>query len=265
MTWDALHGELDRWHESGRAATFWWRDDDAADRTPALDRLLGLSSQREVPVALAVVPGRATGAAAEAVSGAGACVLQHGWRHENQAPPDSKKCELVAGPDTERLLSRGLETLETLFGPARLPVLVPPWNRLDPALLHRLADLGYRGLSRFKPRRAATVEGLHQVNTHVDIMGWRSGRGFRGEEETLAAVLNHLKSRRESSVDADEPTGLLTHHLEHDEECWAFVDRFLERTGAHPASRWLDARQVFAVEPPPGPGSSTSVGHPGRR
>lgn len=54
--WDALMGELDAWAESGLTASFWWRDDDAADHTPALDRLLDERGQLDVPLALAVIP-----------------------------------------------------------------------------------------------------------------------------------------------------------------------------------------------------------------
>ncbi len=50
-----------------------------------------------------------------------------------------------------------------------------------------------------------------------------------------------------SAVDPDEPTGLLTHHLEHDEPCWAFIDRLLEETRGHPAVRWLSAEEIFAA------------------
>jgi hypothetical protein len=39
--WRRLEAELDRWGDAGRAATFWWRDDDASDATPALETLLG--------------------------------------------------------------------------------------------------------------------------------------------------------------------------------------------------------------------------------
>ena len=35
--WAVLGDELARWREAGRSATFWWRDDDAVQRTPALE------------------------------------------------------------------------------------------------------------------------------------------------------------------------------------------------------------------------------------
>lgn len=245
MNWLDLTRELDRWHESARTATFWWRDDDAMRRSGELARLVEVSRRRRVPVALAVVPGRATEDVAWDVSDASAFILQHGCRHVNRAPANAKKCEMVAG--VERELAEGLAKLKTLFGDVSLPILVPPWNRIDPALLPRLADLGYRGLSTFKPRDARTVAGLRQVNTHIDVVDWRLGRGFRSEDEVLAVTVEHLRARRMSAVDPDEPTGLLTHHLDHDEACWAFVDRLLAETRDHPAVRWLGAEEVFVA------------------
>mgnify|MGYP003341179144 CR=1 FL=1 len=41
-----LAAELSRWRDSGRAPVLWWRDDDAADVGPALDRLLDRKSTR---------------------------------------------------------------------------------------------------------------------------------------------------------------------------------------------------------------------------
>ena len=41
--WSDLEAELEAWRCRGRRATFWWRDDDAVEATPALERLLGLA------------------------------------------------------------------------------------------------------------------------------------------------------------------------------------------------------------------------------
>ena len=248
MNWQDLARELDRWFEEGRSATLWWRDDDAGRRRGPLDRLLALGRLWQVPVALSVVPERAAEDLPDALSGAPASVLQHGYRHVNRARPNAKKCELIADRVTEDGLAAGRTRLTTLFGDRWLPVLVPPWNRVDQELLPRLADLGYRGLSRYKPRDTATVSGLHQVNTHVDIIDWRSGRGFRGEPESLAVLVEHLQARRMSTVDPGEPTGLLTHHLDHDEACWGFIDRLFDQTRDHPAVRWLGADEIFLTE-----------------
>ena len=44
------------------------------------------------------------------------------------------------------------ELLETLFGARLEKVLVPPWNRIDEALLPRLPAVGFSGLSTYGPR-----------------------------------------------------------------------------------------------------------------
>ena len=54
-----LERELDAWAAAGRTATLWWRDDDAAGATPALERLLALADELATPLALAVIPARA--------------------------------------------------------------------------------------------------------------------------------------------------------------------------------------------------------------
>ena len=60
MSWSELTEELDAWATAGRCATLWWRDDDAAQPGPALERLLALSAGHGWPVTLAVIPAKAT-------------------------------------------------------------------------------------------------------------------------------------------------------------------------------------------------------------
>ena len=64
-TWQDLADEAARWQEAGRTADLWWRDDDAADAGPELDRLLAIQRDTGAPLALAVVPARATPALAD--------------------------------------------------------------------------------------------------------------------------------------------------------------------------------------------------------
>jgi hypothetical protein len=47
-------------------------------------------------------------------------------------------------------------------------------------------------------------------------------------------------------VDAEEPTGILTHHLVQDEATDTFLRKLAAITGVHRAARWLDATEVFA-------------------
>ena len=135
--WLALADEIAHWRDAGRDAELWWRDDDAADATPALERLLALKVETAVPLALAVVPALATPDLAARLDGLSAVdVMQHGYSHTNHAPPTDKKCEL--GPHRPAMLvlgelGTGRMALERLFGARPLPVLVPPWNVTPPS------------------------------------------------------------------------------------------------------------------------------------
>src|SRR5260370_11090365 len=97
--WQALDDEVARWRDAGRDVEMWWRDDDAADASAALDRLLALQRETAVPLALAVVPAHATSMLAERLAAAPAVdVLQHRHAHADHALPPDKNSELRLHP-----------------------------------------------------------------------------------------------------------------------------------------------------------------------
>jgi hypothetical protein len=247
-SWQALSDEAARWRDAGRTADLWWRDDDAADVDPALDRLLVLQRDTAAPLALAVVPARATAALAQRLAGEpGIDVLQHGYAHMNHAAPPDKKIELgLQRPAMIVLgeLGTGWMALERLFAAQALPVMVPPWNRIADILVPTLPEIGYRGLSTFGPRkRAQPVRGFLQVNTHIDLIDWKGGGGFVGEEAALAALVEALgRSRRGDG----EPIGLLSHHLAMDGRAWDFLRSVLEATKTTQGLCVRAARELFA-------------------
>ena len=249
--WDALAAELARWAESGRTATFWWRDDDAESASPELDRLIQLAQGFALPASLAVIPASLEGSLVSAVGAEPSLVvLQHGFRHQNHAPPGAKKCEL--GGERRRNvvlaeLAQGRDQLAEAFQDRFRPILVPPWNRIDPGLIPLLPEAGYAGLSTSGPRPVVADRAeLIQVNTHIDPVDW-SRRRFLGLERALEPAIRHLEARRTGAADAAEPTGLLTHHRVHDADTWAFIEGFLERTLGHRAVRWLGADEAFST------------------
>jgi hypothetical protein len=250
--WAALEAELDAWAAAGLRATIWWRDDDAASDSPALRRLLDLAAATGAPLALAAIPAKVEAGLAEllAAHAADTTVLQHGYAHQNHAEPGDKKCELVSParrPAVLDELRRGRERLTVLFGDRFLPVLVPPWNRLDPGLAARLPGLGFCGLSTFKPRRTAeAAPGLIQVNCHLDLLQWKPARRFLGGAAALALLTGHLLARRQGRADPQEPSGLLGHHLVQDAETWVFLTALLDRLNRHPAAALLGAAEIFA-------------------
>lgn len=252
--WDELARELDAWAATGLEATLWWRDDDAIEPTPALTHLLDLCGTCAVPLTLAVVPARAGHALADRLASHTLVIpVQHGYAHVNHAPDGGKGGEFPATRNsTARLqdLADGAKIMTALFGAKALPILVPPWNRIDPTLVPRLPELGFRGLSTFAPRlKAAPTDGLLQINCHLDIVQWRGDRGFIGEVKALAILRDHLAARRTGIADAAEPTGLLTHHLVHHEAGWAFIAKLLAMTNRHGTARWLNPREIFATTP----------------
>jgi hypothetical protein len=254
-SWRDLTDEFDRWAASDRIATLWWRDDDAEAPSPALDRLLALKNAGPtgvLPLSLAVIPGPAgPGLAARLARESAVSVLQHGWAHANHAPWGERTIEL--GPhrpaaDVLAELTDGRQRLARLFGRQFLPVVVPPWNRIDGAVADMLPGQGYRGLSSDGARARARHDGFTVANVHIDIFRWQPPARFIGADLALGQAVRHLAARRLGTVDPDEPTGLMTHHLQHDAGCWRFLERFLAVTASHPSVRYLPAADIFAAD-----------------
>jgi hypothetical protein len=248
--WQGFLDELARWRDAGRTVEFWWRDDDAARPQLSLERLFALAQASSTPLALAVVPMQAE-KEIFAASGPLVSVIQHGTDHVTRAGPLEKKTEFSTAEAPAAALARlavARRQLENLAGKRYLPVLAPPWNRLPRQLAPHLAAAGWRGLSQFGARASAeSAPGLRQVNTHVDIIAWRAGRGFAGETEVLAAAMRHLAAKRTAAADASEATGWLTHHAMHDEAAWAFLERLFETMRSQSGATWRRAEELFHV------------------
>lgn len=253
--WGALMGELDAWGAAGQVATFWWRDDDAADTGPALDRLLEMRAETGIPLALAVIPARATAGLSDRLNDeADIAVLQHGYSHKDFAGGEGRKIELDDSRPAEYVvadLAMGGQALEKFAH--RAPVLVPPWNRIAPHLVPFLPEIGFRGLSTIGARtREMPIRDLRQNNVHLDVIDWRGKRtgvvrGFTGAENIISDTLDHLSARRAEDADPGEATGLMTHHADMDDEMFDFVAEFVNRTRAHPAVVWQSATEVFSI------------------
>ncbi|MCA0919171.1 polysaccharide deacetylase family protein [Pseudooceanicola nanhaiensis] len=230
--WSAVREELALWRADGRVLPVWWRDDDAVAATPELDRLAQEARAYGLRVDLAVIPGRLEPSLAPALAEGPFSALVHGLRHENHAPADHKKAEFGdTRPLSDRLIEahQGLATLRARIGAPLLPVFVPPWNRIGADMAPGLAQIGYRGLSTFRPRAAVeAAPGLVQLNTHLDPIDWRGTRSAVAPEAFAAETLRLLEDRRRGRTDAGEPLGLLTHHLVHDAAIWSLVRAFWE-------------------------------------
>lgn len=247
--WANLTAELDQWEASGQIATLWWRDDDATRPGDALERLFSLGDGA-VPLTLAVIPKQAEPELAERISHTfHVTAVQHGWRHRNHSPPGERCVEFGSGRSIDVMvdeLCQGEARLQALFGTRFIPVFVPPWNRIALELAPFFPEIGMTGLSTFGPRKSAHDWPVMVVNTHVDPILWRDRRQFIGENKTLAGLAAHLAARRQGLADKGEPTGLLTHHLVHEEDLWHFLSQLFAVTLRRSGARWLSTAEVFA-------------------
>lgn len=248
---DGLRRRLDALAETGRTVSLWWRDDDAARARPPLDRLIALSDRLAVPLALAVIPEPAERSLAKRLSrpdAARVAVLQHGWSHTNHEPAGARAAELGAARPIEAILAElaaGRAKLAGLFGDRFLPVLTPPWNRIDPAVATRRGEVGLPGLSTF----TSLEQDGHRLDAHLDPIVWKSTRSYMGDERMLMLFDEEVASR--TGAAADVPIGILSHHLAHDEPVWTFLETFLAATAAHPAVRWPVPTDLFDLAPAP--------------
>ena len=194
--WSDLDGELERWSQAGLVATMWWRDDDAADLTPEIERLLGLAAAYRIPLHLAAIPRDLTDALAAAMEGVGeARILQHGYAHVDHAPKGEGSWELGAHRPQGQVLDElalGAARLRGAFGSRFLPVLVPPWTRIEFSLVRHLPDVGFRALSMEGARlQRFAAPGVMALNAHCDPIRWKSGARFTGTERALDEIDEH--------------------------------------------------------------------------
>lgn len=242
-----LTEELQRAADQGVSVPFWWRDDDAVHPSAKLERLVTLTGRYGIRPLLAVIPSKASPKLADWLSEAEADVAQHGYAHANHAPTSSKSCEFPDQLSTDmarKLLQAGRRRMDAAFGQVWLPIFVPPWNRFAERHWALLRNCGFKIYSGFG-ETPALPEGLRPQNVHVDVMQWRPERRFLGTEACLAALTGEVARRRhatskQGAVSA-EPLGLMTHHLVHDEETWAFLEALADYLADAPAVRWTQA------------------------
>jgi len=242
-----LISALDERADADDPVQFWLRDDDAVEPTKQLNDLLALTSHYEIPLTLAVIPARSTDALAQRlVTANNIAVAVHGWSHQNYAPAGEKKQELGLHRPLDEIrseLARGHTHLAQQHAPNFVPLLVPPWNRIDPAIVKALPELGFKGLSTFG---VATPSSIAMVNTHVDIIDWKGTRGARNANELVIELVDIIKNTR-------IPIGILTHHLVHDAAALQFLQNLFSTTSKHAGAKWVPVNRLLpALSPDPG-------------
>jgi hypothetical protein len=246
----SLLAAIARLREAGSAFTYWWRDDDAQSASASLTRLLSLTEAAQTPLVLAVIPAGVDRSLAQCMHAfEHVHTWQHGFAHTNHAPEGLKKAELGAHRDLQAALNElraGREQLEALLGASFSAVLVPPWNRVAAEVIQGLPDVGLGCLSTFgiAPLNGR-IQGIPCVNTHVDIIDWRGARGFAGESAVLSQLLAHIDARVEGRANVVEATGLLTHHLVHDDASWHFLEALSAWLGEQADVQALGPEHLF--------------------
>jgi hypothetical protein len=246
-----LRLELALWRRAGRRPVLWWRDDDARADTPALRRLLALSGRHAAPVTLGVIPGAEVASLAALLATAPlAAVAQHGITHRNTALPGEPASDVprVAGlASLAAEVGRAAAMLDGL--PNRLPVFIPAWNRLTPALAAAVAKAGVAALSGHA-RHAPALAPLPRLDVHLDLMRWGAEPRFRGRLRLTMRLVALLRERRREGR-WQAPIGILTHHLAHDEAAWRYLDGLLAALRPHatiqPLATLLDLRPAGAA------------------
>ena len=142
MTEKLLLETLDEFASRRVVADLWLRDDDATQPTEKLERLLALSSEFSVPVTLAVIPEPTGEELAKRLNVTNNIdVAVHGSAHRNHATSAEKKRELGLHRPLKTVmddLARGFDKLKALHCENFVPMLVPPWNRIDDEIVAEL-------------------------------------------------------------------------------------------------------------------------------
>ena len=222
-----LGAELALWARQSRAPALWWRDDDARLPTPPLERLLGLSRRHDAPVTLAVVAGPGLPDLVQRLRiEPQAEIAVHGFKHVNRQPEGEGHGEIVDSDSVDWVRAQLRSTLAAFHRTGAAPTLfVPPWNNLKPQLLDALAGSPLTAVSGFARDRDQAGP-VTRLDAHLDVLRWNGGGRFRGTWKFLARMRRLLRQRRLAGR-WDEPIGLLTHHLDHDEATWRFLEQFL--------------------------------------
>lgn len=245
--------ELNRWADIGRPVDIWVRADLGrhAGQAESAARLRSLAASAGLPIAAAIVPQYLEGEPLPALEGAvSITVLQLGYANANHEPDGETRSEYGPHRDLDEALSElssGREALERRFGEAFLPILVPPFEFIDPVIAASLRGVGLTGLSLALQSRPLPVAGPGVVwsNVHVSLSRvWEHGGQANFQANALDLIHDQLVSRRLEVVDEAEPLGLWLDDLGADEQCEA-VAELISVLGRHASVRWLTAAEVF--------------------
>jgi hypothetical protein len=247
---DTLHAALDA---APAPVSFFLRDDDGGWDDAHLLALLDTTERAGVPIDLAMIPCATSDAlAASLVLRLRAApdrvgVHQHGFAHANHES-SGRKCEFggARGIDAQRDdLAAGRKRLRAHFGSALDAIFTPPWNRCSPATPALLADLGFRALSRDRPRDndSAAQRWLPEIAVDLDWSKQLRLAAQHGDDDALPRIAHEL-ARCIAEHGARSPIGVMLHHADMQPAHLAQLEALLRGVKAHPRARWLPMREL---------------------
>ncbi|TYL92025.1 hypothetical protein FXB40_26635 [Bradyrhizobium rifense] len=261
--WDDARQELDIWANSKLKARFWIRDDDAFEVSSDLERLRNVAVRFDTKIGLAIIPGKITPGLQEflAENIQHFYPMCHGWKHINY---NLGKNPAEFGPD--RPISNmivdaefALQSFKECFGSSQ-PIFVPPFNRITPALIKALPQVGFAGVSLMPNHIERKLLQLNswmkwggiitmprfkdgiRIDVHLDVIDWRA-RTAQNTKIVSNLLVQQLRGRRLGVVPVDTPIGLLTHHLAHDEPIWRAINETLDFLRSHESADFIDVGQ----------------------
>jgi hypothetical protein len=265
-SWNLVRAELDRWTDGNLTARFWIRDDDAFEVSPQLSKLDSFAVKHDLGIGLAVIPSKVRSSLAAFLVDKSRRFypMCHGWAHTNYGAP-SKPAEFGperSFPDLVADARAAFEVFCGYFG-ANGAIFVPPYNRIAPTLINALTGIGFAGLSSYPgffenlmsrcsaqfnvrvPLRIRRGYKIKRFDVQIDPIQWKPTATARPDETIAMSLVGHLRLRRNGFLDADDPIGIMTHHLFHDDTIWNVCDVMVDVLRQHPAVKFVDVREIF--------------------
>ena len=175
-----------------------------------------------------------------------AASLVHGLAHLNHAPPGPRRPSSAPHRPPVRwtTMRTALSLARDRFGACSCRSSCHPGtgsrrssSRPVRARLPRPVRLRAAGGPRAAPASCRS--------TPMSTRSTGTGRAGCGRRTAIIADLRARSGGADGGADPDEPIGLLTHHLVHDEAMWAFCETLLERLRSHDNPLSVAARRCF--------------------
>jgi hypothetical protein len=260
LVWDDVQHELDCWADAGLTAKFWVRDDDAIGISESLERLRDFAYNYNIRIGLAVIPGKILPSLTPFldINTKQFYPMCHGWMHVDYSRgnkpgefgPDRPFSSMINDAQSAlNMFSKRFGTMKAIF--------VPPFNRITPAVIRALPNIGFFGVSlmpnylerkmlQLGPRLAwtnlvkiPTFSAGPRIDVHLDMIDWKTNAA-QDTGKIVDHLVRHLRGRRLGLLPARTPIGLLTHHLVHNEGIWRACHEILEILRSHRAAEFID-------------------------